>query len=153
MDSSGYQNLNSKILACDVGLKRIGLAHIVQGIILPLDPIIRHNRNQAAMKLLELLEQREIETLIVGMPSGGLGQDTSTQERIRHFIGLLAYNKEIVYVDEDFTSTHALESLRHTRKESKKAYVKNGVLDSLSACEILRRYVDSLGVHYKLSPC
>lgn len=138
MDSS------PRILACDVGLKRIGLAHIVQGIILPLEPIMRRNRNQAATELAELLGQRGVETLIVGMPSGGLGGDTSTQERIRHFISLLGFGGEIVYVDEDFTSTHALESLSHAKRESKRAYIKNGVLDSLSACEILRRYLGQM---------
>ena len=69
MDSSQ----SSKILACDVGLKRIGLAHIVQGIILPLKPIIRRNRNQAATELAELLAQMGVERLIIGLPSGGLG--------------------------------------------------------------------------------
>ena len=102
---------------------------------------MRRNRNQAATELAELLGQRGVETLIVGMPSGGLGGDTSTQERIKHFVGLLGFGGEIVYVDEDFTSTHALESLHHAKRESKRAYIKNGVLDSLSACEILRRYL------------
>ena len=135
MDSS------SRILACDVGLKRIGLAHIVQGIILPLEPIIRRNRNQAAKELAELVAQMGVKRLVVGLPSGGLGGDTSTQKRIKHFVGLLGFGGEIVYVDEDFTSAHALESLSHAKRESKRAYKKNGVLDSLSACEILRRYL------------
>ncbi|WP_304209034.1 Holliday junction resolvase RuvX [Helicobacter canis] len=135
MDSS------SKILACDVGLKRIGLAHIVQGIILPLEPIIRRNRNQAAKELAELVAQMGVKRLVVGLPSGGLGGDTSTQKRIKHFVGLLGFGGEIVYVDEDFTSAHALESLSHAKRESKRAYKKNGMLDSLSACEILRRYL------------
>lgn len=140
MDSSQ----SSKILACDVGLKRIGLAHIVQGIILPLEPIIRRNRNQAATELAELLAQMGVERLIIGLPSGGLGGDTSTQERIKHFVGLLTFGGEVVYVDEDFTSTHALESLHHAKRESRQAYRKNGVLDSLSACEILRRYLGQM---------
>lgn len=140
MDSSQ----SSKILACDVGLKRIGLAHIVQGIILPLEPIIRRNRNQAATELAELLAQMGVERLIIGLPSGGLGGDTSTQKRIKHFVGLLTFGGEVVYVDEDFTSTHALESLHHAKRESRQAYRKNGVLDSLSACEILRRYLGQM---------
>lgn len=140
MDSSQ----SSKILACDVGLKRIGLAHIVQGIILPLEPIIRRNRDQAATELAELLAQMGVERLIIGLPSGGLGGDTSTQERIKHFVGLLTFGGEVVYVDEDFTSTHALESLHHAKRESRQAYRKNGVLDSLSACEILRRYLGQM---------
>lgn len=137
MDSSQ----SPRILACDVGLKRIGLAHIVQGIILPLEPIMRRNRNQAAKELAELVAQMGVKRLVVGLPSGGLGGDTSTQKRIKHFVGLLGFGGEIVYVDEDFTSAHALESLSHAKRESKRAYKKNGVLDSLSACEILRRYL------------
>lgn len=142
MDSSQ----SPRILACDVGLKRIGLAHIVQGIILPLEPIMRRNRNQAAKELAELVAQRGVERLVIGLPSGGLGGDTSTQKRIKHFVGLLGFGGEIVYVDEDFTSAHALESLHHAKRESRQAYRKNGVLDSLSACEILSRYMQGQGV-------
>ena len=125
-----------QILACDIGLKRIGCAHRLQGIILPLSPIIRHNRNQAASALTNLLNTRDIRILVVGIPR----DNATTTERIKHFVKKLDFCGEVVYIDEDFTSINALESLQHVRKKAKKTYIKNGTLDSLAACEILERY-------------
>ena len=102
-----------QILACDIGLKRIGCAHRLQGIILPLSPIIRHNRNQAASALTNLLNTRDIRILVVGIPR----DNATTTERIKHFVGLLDFCGEVVYIDEDFTSINALESLQHVRKK------------------------------------
>lgn len=144
------------IIACDVGLKRIGLAHVVQGIILPLPAIIRRNRDQAASELAEILESRAAQILLVGLPSGGVAEHESMQRRIRHFIalveglldsraqgGALISRVQIIYIDEDYTSLNAQALLAHTGRESRKEFTKNGVLDSLAACEILARYVAS----------
>lgn len=63
------QPLESKrIIACDVGLKRIGVAIYLQGIALPLPAILRKNRNQAARDLSNLLREQNADMLIVGLP-------------------------------------------------------------------------------------
>lgn len=152
-----------KLLACDVGLKRIGLAHIVQGVILPIPAIIRRNRDQAASELANLLESSGTEILVVGLPSGGVAEHVAMQRRIRHFISLVEKCMhaesstharshttsaisltQIIYIDEDYTSMHAQDLLAHTRRKSRKIHAKDGVLDSLSACEILRRYLGQM---------
>ncbi|MGN8530362.1 Holliday junction resolvase RuvX, partial [Helicobacter pylori] len=51
------------ILACDVGLKRIGIAMLLNGVILPLEAILRHNRNQASRDLSDLLREKNIQVL------------------------------------------------------------------------------------------
>lgn len=161
------QPKSSVIIACDIGLKRIGLATLIKGIVLPLEPIIRKNRNQAARDLREVLQMREANKLIVGLPLYQHTQDMSSQKpqeesqqesqihhidsstnptanRIKHFIGLLDCASllcEVVYVNEDFSSIIALENLSHTTKSARKKSVKDGRLDSLAACEILRRYL------------
>lgn len=132
------------ILACDVGLKRIGLAVYKEGIILPLSPILRHNRNQAAKELTRLLSEREIERLIVGLPNGGVAGYEDTQRRIKHFISLLAFSGEVVFIDEDYTSNEALESLGYMKRQNRAKAQKDGRLDSLSAALILERYVQTL---------
>lgn len=180
--SAHSQPKSSVIIACDVGLKRIGLATLTNGIVLPLEPIIRKNRNQAARDLREVLQMRGVNKLIVGLPLYQHTQDISSQNpqkesrqksqnptgssnaksgidfidssldsstnptsvRIKHFIGLLDCASmccEVVYVNEDFSSIIALENLSHTTKSARKKSVKDGRLDSLAACEILRRYL------------
>lgn len=164
------QPKSSVIIACDVGLKRIGLATLLNGIVLPLEPIIRKNRNQAARDLREVLQMRGADKLIVGLPLYQHTQDINSQNpqkesqqtsqnptdssldsstnptsvRIKHFIGLLDCASmccEVVYVNEDFSSIIALEKLSHTTKSARKKSTKDGRLDSLAACEILRRYL------------
>ncbi|MGX2972085.1 RuvX/YqgF family protein [Helicobacter sp. T3_23-1059] len=153
------QNHNqSPIIACDIGLKRIGLATIIEGIILPLEPIFRKNRNQAAQDLRKILQKRGAKRLIVGLPEdiqdkqNASPNDTTlsqnpTSTRIKHFISLLdcaSLSCEVVFVDESFSSQFALENLSHATKSTRKKASKDGRLDSLAACEILRRYIASL---------
>ncbi len=59
---------SKRIIACDVGLKRIGVAIYLQGIALPLPAILRKNRNQAARDLSSLLREQNADMLIVGLP-------------------------------------------------------------------------------------
>lgn len=179
---SHLQPKSSVIIACDVGLKRIGLATLTNGIVLPLEPIIRKNRNQAARDLRQVLQTRGVNKLIVGLPLYKQNQHTQdansqnpqeksqshiidsskaksnldfthssldssanpTATRIKHFIRLLDCASaccEVVYVNEDFSSIIALENLSHTTKSARKKSTKDGRLDSLAACEILRRYL------------
>lgn len=132
------------MLACDIGLKRIGLAMQVHGIILPLEPIIRRNRQQASQDLSTILFQRNASVLVVGVPSGGKGRHQEMQSRIKHFVGLLSFDGKIVFVDEDYTSLEALENIEYLSKQSKIRAQKNGQIDSLAACKILQRYVNGL---------
>ena len=131
------------ILACDVGLKRIGLATLTQDIIFPLTPIIRTNRNQAAKELSNVLKERDISILVVGMPSGGEAEHNDTQKRIAHFISLLHFEGQVCFVNEDYTSVNALESTLYMKRRNRAKAQKDGRIDSLSACEILQRYMQS----------
>lgn len=137
---SSPQNPSNSILACDVGLKRIGLATLNQGIIFPLEPIIRRNRNQAANDLHHLIQERGVEVLVVGLPSGE-GKYEDTRRRIEHFISLLEFQGQICFINEDYTSQEALESTFHMGRKKRVRVQKDGRLDSLSACEILSRHL------------
>ena len=131
------------LLACDIGLKRIGVAIYSNGIILPLEPILRKNRNQASQALKHLLKSKSISTLIVGMPQSEDGSEHEMQRRIRHFISLVEFDGEVVYVDESFTSAEAQERLMALGKKERSEKIKNGELDSLSAMIILDRFLQS----------
>ncbi len=125
------------ILACDVGLKRIGIAVLLNGVILPLEAILRQNRNQASRDLSDLLREKNIQVLVVGKPNESYAD---TNARIEHFIKLLDFKGEIVFINEDRSSIEAYENLEHLGKKNKRLAIKDGRLDSLSACRILERY-------------
>ncbi|GAA7246766.1 Holliday junction resolvase RuvX [Helicobacter pylori] len=125
------------ILACDVGLKRIGIATLLNGVILPLEAILRQNRNQASRDLSDLLREKNIQVLVVGKPNESYAD---TNARIEHFIKLLDFKGEIVFINEDRSSIEAYENLEHLGKKNKRLAIKDGRLDSLSACRILERY-------------
>ncbi|MFP6164473.1 Holliday junction resolvase RuvX [Helicobacter pylori] len=125
------------ILACDVGLKRIGIAALLNGVILPLEAILRRNRNQASRDLSDLLREKNIQVLVVGKPNESYAD---TNARIEHFIKLVDFKGEIVFINEDNSSIEAYENLEHLGKKNKRLAIKDGRLDSLSACRILERY-------------
>ncbi len=125
------------ILACDVGLKRIGIAALLNGVILPLEAILRQNRNQASRDLSDLLREKNIQVLVVGKPNESYAD---TNARIEHFIKLLDFKGEIVFINEDRSSIEAYENLEHLGRKNKRLAIKDGRLDSLSACRILERY-------------
>ncbi|GAA9339929.1 Holliday junction resolvase RuvX [Helicobacter pylori] len=125
------------ILACDVGLKRIGIATLLNGVILPLEAILRRNRNQASRDLSDLLREKNIQVLVVGKPNESY---VDTNARIEHFIKLVDFKGEIVFINEDRSSIEAYENLEHLGRKNKRLAIKDGRLDSLSACRILERY-------------
>ncbi|NHA72074.1 Holliday junction resolvase RuvX [Helicobacter pylori] len=125
------------ILACDVGLKRIGIAALLNGVILPLEAILRRNRNQASRDLSDLLREKNIQVLVVGKPDESYAD---TNARIEHFIKLVDFKGEIVFINEDRSSIEAYDNLEHLGRKNKRLAIKDGRLDSLSACRILECY-------------
>ncbi|EAK2539447.1 Holliday junction resolvase RuvX [Campylobacter upsaliensis] len=122
-----------RALALDLGLKRIGLALYVKNIAMPLNAILRKNRNQAANEVRKLIEEHQISKLIVGLPKGGASEVEMTK-RVQHFISLLEFDGEVIFVDEAYTSKEAQGlGVANSRK-------KDGKLDSLAALIMLRGY-------------
>lgn len=124
-------------MAIDLGLKRIGLAFSHDGkMALPLDPIIRKNRNQAAADLKKRIEEYRIDHLVIGVPIGGSSED-EMRRRVSHFVGLLDLSILVSYQDEAFSSYEAYDESKSRLKNS-----KDGKLDSLSAAKILERFLN-----------
>jgi len=122
-----------KLCCIDIGLKRIGLAICLQGdIVTPLPAILRKNRNQASNDVLKALNEWEIDTLIVGYPSAS----EDMQKRIKHFVSLLDFDKEIIFQEENMSSIEAEDLMKGDIK-----YKRDGRVDSLAAKIILERYL------------
>ncbi len=146
------------IFGIDFGLKRIGIARVVQNIIVPLPPIIRKNRHQASKELYNTLMQyckdMHYITLVVGMPlqdksCNDIAQDSKAispidivmQKRITHFLSLIGFCGKIIYIDESYSSVEANHWLKDRHYKNRKNARKDGKLDSISACIILERYM------------
>lgn len=124
------------IVAIDVGLKRIGVAISYEnGVVLPLNAVIRKNRNQASKEISQLLQDYKAKKLVVGIPLGGSSEDEMTR-RIKHFVNLINFDGEIIFIDESFSSKEASDFAIINHKK------KDGKLDSLSAMIILKRYIN-----------
>jgi putative Holliday junction resolvase len=125
-----------KLASIDVGLKRIGIAICLDGkTVLPLEAILRKNRNQAARDVKNFLDEWEIERLIVGLPKGGSAEE-EMERRIKHFVSLLELDIDIAYQDEQGSSFEAKELTKGDFKHK-----RDGRLDSIAAKIILERYL------------
>lgn len=125
-----------KLASIDIGLKRIGVAICLDGsIVLPLDAILRKNRNQAARDVNQFLKEWEIEQLIVGLPKDAESSE-EMQRRIEHFVRLLELEIPVVYQDEQSSSVEAKELTKGVFRHK-----KDGKIDSIAAKIILERYL------------
>ncbi len=125
-----------RVASVDIGLKRIGVAvSLVEGIVTPLEAVLRKNRNQAAEDVSKVLKKWEIEKLVVGIPKGGSSEE-EMKRRIEHFVNLLDFDGQIEYQDEYGSSMEAKELMRGVTKNK-----RDGKLDSLAAKIILERYL------------
>lgn len=120
------------IVAIDIGLKRIGMAVSPDSkIALPIAPILRKNRNQAAKDVSNALKDREAKILVVGLPKGG-SSEAEMERRIKHFISLLDFDGQIRYENEAYSSLEASDLIDDKR---------DGRLDSVAAMIILERFL------------
>ena len=125
-----------RIIAIDVGLKRIGVAYTPnKSVVVPLPAIIRKNRNQAAREVEKVLKDYKADTLVVGLPM----TNEEMQIRIKHFISLLNFDGKIEFVDESYTST-----IVENEMKGKIKYKRDGRVDSLVAKTLLEKFINSL---------
>ncbi len=119
-------------LAIDYGIKRIGLAICIQGVISPLKVI--DNNKQTLDQISQIIDQYKIEKIFVGLPEWG------TRPAVLSFVKRLsAVVKLEVETVEESVSTIEAESIFKSNKKNRKKY--KSVIDSISAAVILRRAV------------
>jgi len=122
-----------RIIAIDVGLKRIGVAYNpYSDVVVPLPAILRKNRNQAAREVEKILNEYNANILVVGLPL----TNEEMQIRIKHFVNLLEFKGKIEFVDESFTSSIVEEEIKGKIK-----YKRDGRIDSLAAKKILESFL------------
>ncbi len=126
-----------KILAIDLGLKRIGLAYSAdENFVTPLKAVERKNRNQASKEVKDVVKEWGIESIVIGIPMDGGDTEAEMLRRVAHFMKLVNFSGEVHHQDESFSSIEAEDSMKGMIK-----YKRDGRVDSLAAKIILERWL------------
>ena len=136
---------NRRILALDLGKKRIGLAIsdplgiTAQG----LPNLVRTNKRADLAALQQLIEEREVGEILLGNPINMRGTEGRQSGWVHEFAAALEkYTKLPVKLwDERLTSVEAGRVLRSSGISIEK---RAAAVDKLSAVILLQSYLDSL---------
>ncbi|MEQ8957836.1 MAG: Holliday junction resolvase RuvX [Coleofasciculus sp. C2-GNP5-27] len=131
-------------LGLDVGSKRIGVAGCDgTGLIATgLTTIKRTSFNQDVSQFRELVEQRQVQVLVVGLPYSMNGTLGFQARRVQNYARRLSAALElpVEYVDERLTSLEA-EQLLHAEKRSPSRH--KALIDRKAAAIILQQWLDT----------
>jgi putative holliday junction resolvase len=133
-----------RILALDHGTKRIGVAvsDELKLIAQPLEFIPAEPFLAVLKRLRELISEKQVESILIGMPRNMNGTYGPAADKVREFIALLR-NEITVPIktwDERLTSAQANRFLiqGNVRRETRKEKV-----DQMAAAILLQSYLDS----------
>ena len=130
-------------LGLDVGKKRLGVAGCDgMGLLATgLTTIERTSFKEDVAKLKQIIEEREVEVLVVGLPYSMDGTIGFQAKRVQKFAQRLSQALElpIEYVDERLTSVEAEAQLKAQKRFS--SYDK-GLIDKQAAAIILQQWLD-----------
>lgn len=132
---------NHNILALDVGDKRVGMAMSRSDVRVPVVlPTLDRNEQDFWEQITQAAKQYEINEIVIGLPRGLEGQDTSQTKAAKEFAEELSRHIDLPqrWQDEALTSVKA-ESILNS---SGKPFAKSDI-DSLAATFILSDYLES----------
>nr|WP_250121967.1 Holliday junction resolvase RuvX [Chroococcidiopsis sp. CCMEE 29] len=130
-------------LGLDVGRKRIGVAGCDRtGLIASgLTTIERQTFEQDVAKLRSIIEERQVQTLVVGLPysmNGALGFQAKQVQKFTQRLSN-ALNLPVEYVDERLTSFQAEQLIL---EENRSPSRNKGLIDRKAAAIILQQWLD-----------
>ncbi len=134
-----------KILALDVGNKRIGTAVSDELCMFahPLYTIHRKGIKRDLEEIIRIIEEHKIERLVVGLPKNMDGSLGFQSEKTIKFVDALLSEKqiEVVYLDERLSTQEAKEIMlaNNIKQENKK-----NIIDTIAAVVILEDYLKSI---------
>ena len=134
----------SIIIGIDFGLKRTGLA-ITDDLKMIGSPLETVPTRELIERLQVLIQEKDIEGFVVGMPVGLDNRSTDSTRFVIDFIEKLKKifpKKQIWTVDERFTSKIAKQTMIDGNLPKKKRRDK-GMVDKISAAIILQSFLDS----------
>tara|TARA_B100001964_G_scaffold232169_1_gene287650 strand:+ start:392 stop:805 length:414 start_codon:yes stop_codon:yes gene_type:complete len=131
-----------RILGIDYGDSRIGLAMSDRlKIIASPFKTIRNEGNENCLQVFQsLIKEKDVETIVVGLPVGLKGQETAQTKKVREFVSLLyALNLPIRLEDERLSSVSAEKSMI---QQNIKTGHNKGLIDQRAAAIILQQFLD-----------
>ena len=128
----------SNIMALDIGDVRIGVALASLESLIPAPLVTLANDDQLLENLKTQIANHNVAKLVVGLPRGMDGQETSQTTKVRQLAQKLSHELELpVQFQDEFLSSVTAEELLIN---GKKSYTKADI-DKLSASLILRDYI------------
>ena len=131
------------VLGVDFGRKKTGTAFMDMDIKIPFPCKLIEESNARKIKraLMDIIEEKKIDTVVFGLPLSDEGKESEWCDEIRRFSEFLlkSVKVNIVFVDEYGTSKEADFILR-----GKKKNVKNKANDLIAATLILENYLNVL---------
>lgn len=128
-----------KIMALDIGTKRIGIA--LSDYLLMLanghSYITREPEDKALETIYKIAKENNVKKIVVGLPLNMDGTKGYQAENCENFAAKIK-NYEILFEDERLTSDTAEENLRNKKIDFRK---DKGLVDIESACIILEQYL------------
>jgi putative Holliday junction resolvase len=141
---SGRELYLMRILALDPGQRRIGVALSDEegSIALPLETIERKSKAQAVERIVAIVEEKGIETIVIGLPLRLDGTEGSSARASRGFGKALARSTEvpIVFWDERLTTAQADRVLTMTGRSARD---RRDVVDQAAATVLLQGYLEA----------
>ncbi len=128
-----------KVMALDIGTKRIGIA--LSDYLLMLanghSYIQRQPENVAIETILKIAKENNVKKIVIGIPYNMDGTQGAQAQDCKDFASKIN-DFEIIYEDERLTSDTAEENLRAKKIDFRK---DKGLVDIESACIILEQYL------------
>jgi len=139
---------NRKVLALDVGERRIGVAvsDPTGTLAHPLKALARGSREEDVTAIAALVAAESAELVVVGRPLSLDGSEGPQARRIARYAEALAARLPVPVVlwDERYTTAEAEEILHLSRSEKQRRHARTaGDLDAIAAAVILQSYLDS----------
>lgn len=132
------------ILALDLGERRIGLAvSDALGVTArPLQVIVRGALKEDVERLREIVQQRQVACIVVGLPLNMDGSVGPQARRARAFAGRLrgALGVEVVMWDERLTTVEAEEAMLSSNMNQEERRAQR---DAVAAAVLLQDYLDA----------
>ena len=134
------------VLGVDFGRKKTGTAFMDMDIKIPFPCRLIEESNARKVKhaLMDIIEEKNIDTVVFGLPLSDEGKESEWCAEIRRFSEFLlkSVKVDIVFVDEYGTSKEADFILRGKKKK-----VKNKANDLIAATLILENYLNVLNMN------
>lgn len=140
---------NLIVMALDVGDSSIGVAISDElGITAqPLAPL-RNQGPETVSEIAKLVEQKRVQTIVVGLPVKLSGEESEQTQKVRKFIDTLATKLQpqgvtITPWDERLTTVQAERVLQGSKLKNRR---RRQALDTISASLILQSYLMAQGI-------